>query len=218
MQNKIHFFRGLLQPLTATFAALLIAGCKTGDMSCCSPSASESAAAPVTSVAVAPVSIKHAEVAALKFSLRIKAGASQKITDSSGNVWLPEQGFNGGDIVDRPDLEIENTKDPVLYRTEHYSMNSFSQSLPNGKYVIKLHFCETYEGIDGPGKRVFSFNVEGQEFKDFDVWVKAGGPRRPYVETVNVEVTDGKLDISFTSNVENPQINAIEIIPANLPP
>ena len=93
-------------------------------------------------------------------------------------------------------------------------MSAFSQPLPNGKYVVKLHFCETYDGIEGPGQRVFSFNVGGREFKDFDVWVKAGGPLKAYVETVNVEVTNGRLDIKFTSNVENPEINAIEITPA----
>jgi hypothetical protein len=162
------------------------------------------AAAPVTAppaVAMAPV--------------RIKAGVSAPVTDSAGNVWLPDQGFEGGDVVDRPDLEIANTKEPALYRSEHYSMDSFSWKLPNGKYTVKLHFCETYDGIEGPGQRVFSFNVGGHEFKDFDVWAKAGGPRKAYVETVSVDVADGKLNIRFTSNIENPQINAIEIIPAS---
>ena len=92
-------------------------------------------------------------------------------------------------------------------------MDSFSWPVPNGKYVVKLHFAETFEGITGPGERVFSFNVQGHEFKDFDVWVKAGGPLKAYVETVPVEVTDGKIKITFTPKVENPQICAIEIIP-----
>jgi hypothetical protein len=60
---------------------------------------------------------------------------------------------------------------------------------------------------------VFSFNVQGREFNDFDVWVKAGGALKAYVETVPVEVTDGRLRITFTPKVENPQICAIEIIP-----
>ncbi len=47
------------------------------------------------------------------------------------------------------------------------------------------------------------------------MWAKAGGPLRAYVQTVNVEITDGKLDIFFTPNVENPQINGIEILPEN---
>ena len=92
-------------------------------------------------------------------------------------------------------------------------MDSFSWPVPNGKYVVKLHFAETFEGITGPGERVFSFNVQGREFKDFDVWVKAGGSLKAYVETVPVEVTDGKIKVTFTPKVENPQICAIEIIP-----
>jgi hypothetical protein len=34
-----------------------------------------------------------------------------------------------------------------------------------------------------------------------------------YIETVPVEVTNGKVDITFTPNVENPEINGIEILP-----
>jgi len=92
-------------------------------------------------------------------------------------------------------------------------MSAFSYPVPNGKYVVKLHFAETYEGIEGPGGRVFSFNVKGVEFADFDVWVKAGGPMKAYVETVPVEVKDGKLDITFTPKEQNPEINGIEILP-----
>src|SRR5262249_38667927 len=124
------------------------------------------------------------------------------------------QGFQDGDTVERPDIEIANTRTPAIYRSERYSMASFSYPLPNGNYTVKLHFAETYEGITGPGERVFSFNVEGHQFNDFDLWVKAGGALRAYVETVNVEVTDGKLDITFTPKVENPQINGIEILKA----
>ena len=54
-------------------------------------------------------------------------------------------------------------------------MDAFSCKIPNGKYIANLYFAETYDGITGPGERVFSFNVQGHEFKDFDVWVKAGG-------------------------------------------
>jgi hypothetical protein len=150
--------------------------------------------------------------------VRIKAGSSAPFTDSEGNVWLPDQGFVGGETIERPDAQIANTKDPAIYRSERYGMTSFSYPVPNGKYTVKLHFAETYEAITGPGQRLFSFNVEGQEFKDFDVWVKAGGPRRACIETVSVEVTDGKLDISFTSKMENPQINGIEIIPETAKP
>jgi alpha-L-arabinofuranosidase len=145
--------------------------------------------------------------------IRIKAGKSEPVKDAEGNVWLADQGFEGGQTIERPDIQIANTRSPDLYRAERYSMESFSWPVPNGKYVVKLHFAETFEGITGPGGRVFSFNVQGQEFKDFDVWVKAGGPLKAYVETVTVEATNGVVKVTFTSKVENPQICAVEIIP-----
>jgi hypothetical protein len=94
-------------------------------------------------------------------------------------------------------------------------MDSFSIKVANGKYIAKLHFAETYEGVTGAGERVFSFNVQGKEYKDFDIFVKAGGANRAYIETVPVEVTNGTFKITFTANVENPAINAIELIPQN---
>lgn len=146
-------------------------------------------------------------------AIRIRAGKDEPVTDAEGNVWMADQGFEGGQTIERPDIQIANTTSPDLYRAERYSMDSFTWPVPNGSYTVKLHFAETYEGITGPGERVFSFSVQGREFKDFDVWVKAGGFLKAYVEAVPVEVTDGRIRIMFTPNVQNPQINAIEIIP-----
>jgi hypothetical protein len=130
-------------------------------------------------------------------------------------VWAPDHGFTDGDVVERPDLSITNATDPRIYLSERYSMTKFTQPLPNGKYTVKLHFCETFEGIQGPGQRVFSFDVAGHPYKDFDIWVKAGGPQRAYIETVPVDITNGVLEINFTENVEHPQINGLEILPAS---
>jgi len=170
------------------------------------------AAAQVTAATPAVTPPPVATTPAAK-TIRIKAGKSEPVKDAEGNVWLADQGFEGGQTIERPDLEIANTKSPDLYRAERYSMDSFSWPVPNGKYMVRLHFAETFEGINGPGERVFSFNVQGREFKDFDVWVKAGGAFKAYVETVPIEVTDGKLKVTFAPKVENPQICAIEIIP-----
>jgi alcohol dehydrogenase (cytochrome c) len=108
---------------------------------------------------------------------------------------------------------VTGTKDPGLFTSEHWGMTAFSTKLPNGKYIAKLYFAETYEGITASGQRVFSFNVQGHEFKDFDAWAKTGGRNRAYIETVPVEVTTGEFRIGFTRQVENPAIKAIEIIP-----
>ncbi len=164
------------------------------------PAPATAAAAPATAVSVTP-------------PVRIKAGVTGKMTDSAGNVWLPDQGFVDGETYEATDVTVTNTTDPALYLTERYSMTAYNFAVPNGKYTVKLHFAEVYSGITGPGDRVFSFDVQGQEFKDFDIWVKAGGFGKAYVESVDVEVTDGKLNITFTPKTENPKINGIEILP-----
>lgn len=200
---KTRSFHSFIAPAAFFSAALLVGGCQSpkNSTTCCPPAA---ASAPVPAAVVSPVA---------QTIIRIKAGTTEPFKDSSGNVWAADQGFSGGDSVERPDLAIANTTEPGIYRAEHYGMDSFSCPLANGKYLVKLHFAETFEEITGAGQRVFSFNVQGHEFKDFDVWAKAGGLNRAYVETVPVEITNGKLVITFTSNIENPQINGIEIKP-----
>jgi outer membrane protein assembly factor BamB len=108
---------------------------------------------------------------------------------------------------------VAGTEDPTLYVSEHWGMTGFNQKLPNGKYQVYLHFAETFQGISAAGQRVFSFTVQGKEFKDFDPFQKAGGLRKAYVESVPVEVMDGELKITFKQQVENPAIKAIEILP-----
>lgn len=136
-------------------------------------------------------------------------------TNQDGVVWLADQGFEAGETTDRgDDLQIANTTNPELYRSEHYGMAGFSCPVPNGRYVVKLHFAETFDEITGPGQRVFSFAVGDRVFKDFDVFARAGGAKRAYIESVPVAITNGRLFIKFEAEVENPEINAIEILPA----
>ncbi len=170
------------------------------------PAASAAAAA-------APADVAAPAKPAVGQPIRIKAGVAAPVRDADGNEWLADQGFEGGLTIERPSLSIANTRSPDLYRAERYSMDSFSWPVSNGKYTVKLHFAETFEGITGPGQRVFSFNVQGKDLKDFDPYVRAGGFARAYIETVPVEVTDGKIKITFTPKIENPQICAIEILP-----
>lgn len=195
-----------------TAIGLIVAGCKTNPHQSSPPPTQGQPIVPYvapTPAAPAP----SANTAPASGAIRIKAGVTTPLTDSDGIVWQPDQGFADGDTIARPDVTIENTKNQALYQSEHYGMTSFTWPVPNGKYIVKLHFAETYEGITGPGQRVFSVNVQGHEIKDLDIWAKTGGAMRPWIETVPIEVTDGKVHITFTPNVENPQINALEIIP-----
>jgi hypothetical protein len=146
-------------------------------------------------------------------AIRIDAGSKSPFVDADGHTWRPDTGFTGGGMVDRGNIQIANTRNPAIYRTEHWGMNVFSMPLSNGRYNVLLHFAETYPEITAAGQRVFTVKVENQEIKDLDVFKEAGGAGKALVKTVPVTVNDGKLDITFTFGEQNPEINGIEIIP-----
>lgn len=157
-----------------------------------------------------------------KLAIRVACGADRPYTDKDGNLWLPDEVKAPGASLEPPDgttierdeqYEVPNVAFPQIFRTERYSMSAYEFNLPNGKYIVRLHFAETYAGITGAGDRVYSFAVQGQEpEKDFDIYKEAGGPYKAIQrEYKGVEVTNGKLKITFTPDVQNPAINGIEI-------
>jgi endoglucanase len=158
-----------------------------------------------------------------KFVLRVNAGDEKPYKDKAGNVWQVDKeykkgggyGFLGGDIVDRgADMKIAGATDPRIYQTEHYSMDGFTAEVPNGTYTVRMHFAETYEGIDSEGPRVFDVKLQGQVvLKDFDPQKTVGGVQKPLMkEFKGIAVTNGLLQIVFVAKLQNPEINGIEII------
>jgi endoglucanase len=157
-----------------------------------------------------------------EFTLRVNCAAFESYTDNAGNVWLPDQymeqdndwGADDGMTIGRGDLGITGTDAPKIYETERYSMTAYKFKLPNGKYTVRLHFAETYEGIYGENERVFSVSINDKlVLKDFDPYKVAGGPLKPIIkEFKGVAVTDGMLVVGFEPNIENPEINGIEIL------
>ena len=185
------------------------------------PVATTQKATETTAAAAATAATASAEAAPAAQILRIKAGADTPITDSQGVKWSADTGFEDGSTIDRPDLKVTGTKTPELYCSERYSMGSYSFKVPNGAYLVKLHFSEDYDGITAPEERQFTYAVKDgtatgkiiKEVKDFSPWKAAGTQYKAYVDTVPVNVTSGQITITFTPQVQNPQINAIEIIP-----
>ncbi len=155
-------------------------------------------------------------------TIRVKAGIDETLKDSKGTTWAADTGFDGGEEVDRPELEITGTDRPELYHSERYSMDSYSFKVPDGSYLVKLHFSEDYDGITDPTQRLFTYAVKDgdpskgktiKEVKDFSPWKAAGGQFKAYIDSIPIDATAGQISITFTPQVENPQINAIEILP-----
>ena len=149
--------------------------------------------------------------------VHILAGYGSEMTVQGTNWLAGDKFFSDGETIERPDINIAtstNTGPAVIYKAERYSMSKFTYApIPNGDYTVKLHFCETFEGITGKGERVFGYAVKGDgpPVKEFDVFATAGGALKPVVKTVPVTVTNHTVEVEFTPNVENPQINAVEI-------
>lgn len=150
--------------------------------------------------------------------VHILAGYSDNKTIGGTNWIAGDKFFADGQTLERSDAAIAtstNTGPAVIYQAERYSMTKFTYApIPNGEYTLKLHFCETFDGITGAGQRTFGYTIKGNgsAVKDFDVYATAGGPLKPVVKTVPITVTNRAVEIEFTSQVENPQINAIEIL------
>jgi len=158
-----------------------------------------------------------------KVIARVNCGAAQEYVDQAGVKWAADQEYTAaakwgamdGKTITRTTLKtIAGTQAPQVYLTERYQMPGYRFDLPNGKYAVRLHFAETYEGVTKVGDRVFTVAIQGKPvLADFDVMKAAGGFAKPVIkEFRGVAVTDGKLMIEFTLKVQNPEINGIEIL------
>jgi hypothetical protein len=179
--------------------------------------------APKATEAPKPAQAPAAPAPVARTAIRVNCGATESYTDKAGNTWAADQewaagrtwGADGGLTVDRTGLGITGTDAPHVYELERYSMDAYKFTVPNGKYTVRLHFCETFEGITAAAQRVFSVSIAGREvLKDLDIFKEAGGSLKPLVkEFKGVSVENGQLVIGFTPNIQNPEINGIEIAP-----
>ena len=136
-------------------------------------------------------------------------------TDGDGQPWSADYGFTSGNTTTFAN-PIVGTTDDELYQSFRYDDSPSSPldyvfAVPNGEYLVKLHFAETWSGITGAGQRVFDVLLEDQiAVNDLDLFAVAG-PNTAHVETLQTTVTDGELTIGFRHEVQNPIISAIEV-------
>ncbi len=101
-----------------------------------------------------------------------------------------------------------------VYQSNRYGVMSYSVPglVPNKKYIINLHFAETY--YTRPGQRQFNVQINGKfVLKNFDTVGTAGAVNTAVVESfTSTPDPDGVMRINFTTGAaDNPQVNGIEI-------
>ena len=127
-----------------------------------------------------------------------------------GVAYRADEGLTGGTAAQMD--TVLGSQDPTLYRTYRSGDFAIQTPLPDGRYDLTFHFAEPF---DAPvGSRVFSVLAGGDVvIPDLDVrGARDGKHVSALTRTVtDVEVTDGKLDITFEASVGEPVLSAIVV-------
>jgi hypothetical protein len=148
--------------------------------------------------------------------VRVRAGGGP-YTDSQGNSWAADFGYNGGNPYSTA-AAIAATPDPVLYQTERWSATplTYQFAVTNGTYTVTLKFSENY--ATAAGQRKFAIAINNQTLvSSFDIFSQAGGGFRAIDQVFSVPVSNGQLAITLTPVVGSPKIDAIQIVPGSGP-
>ncbi len=128
------------------------------------------------------------EVVSTLLPLRINCGSNDHDVDG----WLRDDPFvTGGEDYVNPDTVdtsgVQNAAPPEVYKSvRHLSPHSYSFQIPDGRYLLRLHFADKYTD------RHMNYFVEGEQIlDDFDVSSQAGSTNRALVKEFDITVSDG---------------------------
>lgn len=147
--------------------------------------------------------------------IRVNCGGSA-YTDSKGQLWQADAGFNTGSTFSTS-VSVSGTTDDSLFQTGRVNNSGgpvvYAFPVANGNYHVNLYFAETFNRMSSVGRRVFTVKLQGNTvFPNLDIFAAVGADRA-LVEGIDIAVTNGQADIEFDNVVRNALINAIEILP-----
>jgi len=148
--------------------------------------------------------------------IRVKCGAAKAVTDSLGQVWAADYGFNGGQtsLTEGP---ITGTPDPELYQGGRWGDApplTYTFPVANGAYHVNLHFVESYPDDEAVGARVFNIKMQGAVvFPKLDIFATSGA-NTALIKSAEINVTSGSIAIEFDNIADHAKVEAIEITQA----
>jgi hypothetical protein len=142
---------------------------------------------------------------------RINAGGAA-YTGADGRNWQADAGFSSGGTF-TAGSNIAKTLDSSLYTTERHGNFAYNLSVPNGTYRVVLKFAELW--WTSPGRRVFNVAINNQRvLTNFDILAQPNTPPKTALDkTFITTVSNGTLNIAFSSVLDNAQVTGIEILP-----
>lgn len=106
-----------------------------------------------------------------------------------------------------------------LFNTQRFDPSvgpemKWSFPVPNGTYEVRVYLAEIFSGASMPGGRLFTATLEETTILlDYDMF-GVYGFEVGAMESFEVVITDGMIDLDFFHVVDNPTIAGIEILPA----
>ena len=146
------------------------------------------------------------------YHLKVNVGSLQ-----GAHGYLPDRAWSGhgygftGVTSERAhtDLPVAGTLEEEVFQTVRHKAFAYRAEVPRpGRYGVELLFAEFWRN---PGERVFEVAVEGVDVGETDI-ARDAGAATALVRSVEVDVTDGVLDVTFTPVTDdNPMINGLAV-------
>jgi hypothetical protein len=155
-------------------------------------------------------------------SIRILCGNLEvSYMDHEGHYWQKDRFFSGGTPVQQQFSYLQGTNDPSIYKHARTGPSQYNIPAPNRPYELHLYFSEVYFGpatdpVKMDTSRLFDVRLNHKVlFDQLDILSSAGGDHRALVRVVRdvYPDTDGMIHLDFAHRVDQPLINAIELIP-----
>lgn len=122
--------------------------------------------------------------------------------------------YSDGGMTSSTQDEIAGTTADTLFKTERYGNYSYKIPVTTGTFTIKLFMAEIFN--TAAGARSFNVSVEGRAvLSNLDLFSQAGHDGAFEYVVENVRVTDGTLDITLQSIVDNATLAGFAIYSAD---
>lgn len=152
-------------------------------------------------------------------ALRLNCGGGEYV-GADGTVWGADRLYAWCPAYDRTSeggVAVSGTDDDDLFRACRLFYNdtdeaSYEIPLPNGRYLVRLHFAEIEDASQAVGARVFDIVLEGETvLPRFDVFAQAGASN-VLTKEFAIDVTDGWFDLLLTDVDDFGFVSALEIV------
>ena len=152
----------------------------------------------------------------------IAVPANAQAATTNGIAWSVNTGNQSTHNIAGRDASVPAYAPQALFDQEKWDPSAapelqYSIDLPNGAYLVRLYMGNGFGGTSGAGTRVFDINIEGVLVEnDLDLSATLGHQVGGMFE-YPVTLSDGQLNIEWLRQVENPLVNAVEILAVGAP-